>query len=311
MRTPPIKRALAPLALAFSLSVVAAASAEAQLGTLRRAAERRVNQKAEDRVAEASLIEPTFDETTVEITADRLDKYQAAMERRKSRLEQNRAAYEALGEREHVTRDSADKADNRRDRDAYEAALSRYRTCRSGVEDGIRAEAERKGQELAMKAQSNPAAVQNDPKMREMMAMIQEISAAQARGDTAAMQAAMQKFSKSMGGATDSVSLDRAAVTKCGARPARPASMMRADQLRERADSLGRAQRGMQSGSNGGVSGSEVGMSDRAARMFWERVASWLTGMRDSAPITKTFSKSEYNLLLSRRDALRKAWSGS
>jgi len=52
-------------------------------------------------------------------------------------------------------------------------------------------------------------------------------------------------------------------------------------------------------------------MTDLQARMMWERVQSWLNGMQKAAPITRTFTKAEYDLLVSRRSDLRKAFSGS
>ena len=52
-------------------------------------------------------------------------------------------------------------------------------------------------------------------------------------------------------------------------------------------------------------------MTSVQARMFWERIASWLAGMRQDVPITRTFTKSEYDLLTARRSALRRAFSGS
>lgn len=310
MRALPFRRALAPLCLALFVSVIATAPLSAQLGALRRAAERRVGQKAEDQANVARLVEPTFDETTVEITAERLDRFQAAMERRRDQQAQNRAAYEALNQRADATRDSAEKAGNDRERTAYESATTRYRECRYDVEKSITAAQERKSQELAARMQANPMAAQNDPKMKEIVGIMQQMAAAQQRGDAAATEALTQKFAAAMGGATDSVSLDRAAATKCGARPVRPASMVRSEQLKQRADSLGKSARDMLASASR-VKGSEVGMSDRAAAMFWERIASWLVGMRDDAPITKTFSKAEYELLVARRGALRKAFSGS
>ena len=85
---------------------------QAQLGGLRRAVERRVEQKAEDRVQVANLIEPTFDQTTLEITAARLDRYQAAMTALRSQRAANRQRYEAMQTQRSATADSANQADN-------------------------------------------------------------------------------------------------------------------------------------------------------------------------------------------------------
>jgi hypothetical protein len=303
-------RAVRPVAaLSLALALIAT-PARAQFGILKRAAEKRVEQKAEDRVGAATLIEPTFDNTTLEITAERLDKYQAAMEARKAQQAQNRAAYEALDRRATATRDSARMVDNQRDREAYESASRRYDDSRSGIRQGLEAEQEKRGQALAAKAQANPLAAQNDPDIKRFMAIVQEVAAAQQRNDPVALKTATDKYATYMGGATDSASLDRATAAKYGPRPARPASMVRSDMLNTRADSLGTAARAL-IGASTGVRGAAVGMTDVQARMFWERIASWLSGMRDAAPITKTFSKAEYELLVARRGALRKAWYGS
>jgi hypothetical protein len=311
MRTLPIRRAVGPIALMLLALVSFSATADAQLGgMLRRAAGKRVEQKAEDRMGAASLIDPTFDNTTVEITSERIDKFLVALEKRQAQRAQMRAAYEALDNRSSATRDSARMFDNQRDRNAYEAADRRYDECRSNIREGIEAEQQRKGQELAAKAQANPMAAQNDPTMKRFMAAMQEVAAAQQRNDQVALKAAMDKMATIMGGATDSVSLDRAAVTKCGGRPAIPASMLRYKQLNDRADSLGKAARDLNASSNS-VNGADVGLTDIQARMMSERIRSWLAGMRDDAPITKTFGKGEYELLVARRGDLRKAFSGS
>lgn len=306
----PFFRAFRPLAvLTLALGSVST-PASAQFGVLKRAAERRVDQKAEDRVGAATLIEPTFDGTTLEITAERLDRYQAAMEARKAQQAQNRAAYDALDKRASVTRDSARAVDNPRERETYETATRRYDECRSGIEQAITAEQEKKVQDIVARMQANPLAAQSDPQLKRIMAVMQELAVAQQRNDPVALKAATEKYATLLGGSTDSVSLDRAAVSKCGARPAQPAGMLRNDSLNARADSLGSAAK-MLLGASSGVRGSAVGMTDVQARMFWERIASWLTGMRDDAPITKTFAKGEYDLLVARRGALRKAWHGS
>ncbi|MBC7841903.1 MAG: hypothetical protein H7099_06310 [Gemmatimonadaceae bacterium] len=310
MRALPFRRAVAPFTIVLLASIAVATTVGAQLGAIRRAAERRVEKKADDRIGAATLIEPTFDNTTLEINAERLDRYQAAMEQRKAQQVQNRAAYEALDRRVSVTRDSAHIFDNQREREAYEASVTRYDECRSGIRTGIEAAQEKKAEDIIARMQANPMAAQNDPQMKRIMTVMQELALAQQRGDAAATQVAMAKYAEIMGGAADSVSLDRAAATRCGGRPSRPASMVRYAQHNTRADSLYKVGQELL-GANTGVKGAAVGMTDIQARMFWERIASWLVGMRDDAPITKTFSRSEYDLLVARRSVLRKAWYGS
>ena len=310
MRALPFSRALVPLVLVICSAMAVSVPVHAQLGGLRRAAERRVGQKVDDQSNVAMLVEPTFDNTTIEITAARLDTYQAAMEKRKAQAAQNRAAAEALAQRANATRDSARILDKPAVRDAYERAASRYEDCRNQVQHEQDAAKVQKTRAMMAQMQVNPTAAQSDPKIKEMMALTQEMGAAQARGDTAATQRAMARLQAIFGGVTDSAGIDRSAVAKCGARPVKPAGMLAAAAMNARADTLeadGRAQ----SGSGVGVRGAEVGMSDVQSRMFWERIQSWLAGMRKDAPITVSFTRSEYDLLVLRRAALRKAFNGS
>lgn len=294
----------------LALVVAAVPRAEAQLGGLRRAVERRVEQKAEDRVQAANLIEPTFDQTTLEITAERLDRYQAAMEKMKLQRTANRQRYEAMQTQRSALVDSSQAADNQRDRETYQRTGDQYDACRRDTREALEAAQEKRIQDLTARMQRDPVGSQSDPKVKEIMATMQAMSAAQQRGDAAGVQRATERMQTLMGGATDSASLDRAAVGKCGARPAKPASMVRSELLRARADSVEKAARTL-IGASGGVKGAEVGMTDAQASMFWERIQSWLNGMQPSAPITRTFTKAEYELLVARRGELRKAFSGS
>jgi hypothetical protein len=299
------------LAALFSVSLAAVSTpVHAQLGGLRRAVERRVEQKAEDRVAVGKLIEPTFDATTVEITGERLDRYVAALERRNAQRAQRQQAYTDMNNRVVATRDSAAALRDGPEMTAYNTAVNRYSECRSGVQRELNQRQEQQGAALQARFQSNPMAAQSDPKMKAMMASMQEISAASQRGDTVAVRTAQERMFAAMGiPLTDSASVDKAAVSRCGARPAVPASKLRAERLSARTDSLGR-ELAVLGGRGRGIAGSEVGMTDAQSRMFWERVASWLNGMRDGAPVTLTFSRAEYDLLVARRGDLRKAFNG-
>jgi hypothetical protein len=309
MRTPPVRSIMLSVAL-FMAVLVVSHPAEAQLGALRRAAERRVEQKAEDRTAAANLIDPTFDATTVEITAERLDRYTAALERLKGQRAANRAKADEMQARRSALSDSANMFDNDSERNAYERATSRYSDCRSGVLRDAEAESERKAQATMARMQRDPVGAQSDPKVKEIMATMQAMSAASQRGDSVASRRAQERMMALMGvQATDSASLDRAAVGRCGARPAKPAGMVKVALYKARADSLEAQARALMSGA-GGVKGAEVGMTDLQSRMFWERIMSWLNGMRQDAAITRTFSRPEYDLLVARRGALRRAFSG-
>ncbi len=310
MRAFPTHRRLTPYAFALFVALLAQ-PAQAQFGGLiKRATERRVEQKVDDQANVAMLIPPTFDGTTLEITTARLDVYQAAMEKRRAQAGQNRAAVEALQRRAIATRDSAHAADKPGERDTYERSTGRYSDCRNTVRSEMEKAAEEKSKAMMMQMQANPMAAQNDPKVKEMMALMQEMAAAQQRGDTATAQRAIARLQSTFGATSDSAGIDKGAAPKCGARPSKPVSMARSEALNARADSIDSASRAQSAGGNG-VKGVDVGMTDVQARMFWERIQSWLSGMRKDAPITVTFTRPEYDLLVSRRAALRKAFSGS
>jgi hypothetical protein len=85
--------------------------------------------------------------------------------------------------------------------------------------------------------------------------------------------------------------------------------MVRKEALEARSDSTRSAANALLKAS-GGVKGAEVGMTNLQAEMFWERIMSWLNGMRQDALLTRTFTKAEYDLLVARRRELRAAFSG-
>lgn len=303
-----------PFVASLALLVVVAAPAQGQLGGLRRAVERRVEKKAEerveDRVTAATLIPPTFDATTIELTAERLDRYTAAMEKRRTALAANRQRYEAMQTEISGLREASQRADNPKEREAYNNADQRYDRCRSDVVRAMEEESERQIMSITTRMQADPVGMQKDPKVREIMVGMQAMVAAQQSGDTAAIRRTTARMQTLMGSVTDSAAIDRKATPKCGARPAMPRSMVVSDSLSKRADARSTEANALLS-TSGGVKGSEVGMTDAQARMIWERIQSWLNGVQDSAPITRTFSRAEYDLLIARRGALRKAFANS
>ncbi len=308
------RRRLLPLLAAITLAASLSNSAQAQLGGLRRAVERRVEKKAEekvdDRITAATLIPPTFDSRTVEITAERLDRYTAAMERRRVALASNRQRYDAMQGEVSALREAAQQADNPAERRNYEQADTRYRDCRGDVLQAAEAENEKQMEVLSARMQANPVGMQNDPKFREFMAGMQALAQAQQSGDTAAVARATRRVQTAMGGALDSASIDRKAASRCGARPGRPRSMIVSDSLSTAATARSTEANALLR-STGGVRGSEVGLTDEQAFAMWERIMSWLNGVSDSAPITRTFTRAEYDLLLARRGALKKAFGNA
>ena len=311
MRAMTIRSGLVPLSLTFCVLALAAVPAQAQLGgIMKRSVERRVGQKMDDQANIAMLIDPKFDQTTLELTPARLDAYTAAMQKRRETAKADRAKADGIRQRTSALRDSADKVARPKEEEAFEQARNRYSDCREQVKEGLDKASEANVQQIVARMQANPMAAQKDPKMKEIMAIMQQMGAAQQKGDAAETQRLMERYQAVVGGVTDSVAIDKAAAPKCGARPARPASMVQVEALRRRADAMQKEAEALEGGGTG-VSGAAVGMSDVQAQMIWERIASWLSGMRKDAPITVTFTRAEYDELVARRSALRKAFSGS
>ncbi len=293
----------------ISVLLLLAVPVQAQLGALRRAAGKAVEQKVEDRSQVAMLIEPTFDATTIEITPERLDRYTAAMQALKAQRAARQQRYDQMQTQINALNDSARALDNERERNTFERNSITYSECRSSVQQAADATVERKQEEMVARMQRDPIGAQNDPKVKELMAVIQAMGTAQQSGDPAAIKRAQDNLMRVTGAVTDSASLDRAAATKCGARPLKPVSMVRKEALEARSDSTRVAANALLS-SSGGVKGDEVGMTNLQAKMFWERIMSWINGMRQDALLTRTFTKAEYDLLVARRRELRAAFSG-
>jgi hypothetical protein len=164
----------------ISVLLLLAVPVQAQLGALRRAAGKAVEQKVEDRSQVAMLIEPTFDATTIEITPERLDRYSAAMQALKAQRAARQQRYDQMQTQINALNDSARALDNERERNTFERNSTTYSECRSSVQKAADATVERKQEEMIARMQRDPIGAQNDPKLKEMMTVIQ---ARDRRGD--------------------------------------------------------------------------------------------------------------------------------
>ncbi len=289
----------------------------AQFGALRRAVEQkageRVEQRADDRANVALLQPPTFDGTTVELTDAILDGYVAAY----TRLGATRATRQAEADRLHALasaqEDSARAIESRneRDRQRHERSADTWRTCADRVRDERDAAAEKAAEAFAARLQANPVAAQNDPTMRKATELMTRMAAAQSRGDGKEVERIQGELQKVLGsiGTADSASTATATRTRCGAEPATPAWVVQATALHERSRAT-RALANAKTASAGRPSAADLGLTDVQAAMVEERIASWLGGMRASAPLTVRFTRAEYDRLVSRRDAIRRAKRG-
>lgn len=300
-------------AAAVAAVVLVPAAAQAQFGALRRAVERKTEEKVAQRVDDKTnvglLQEPTFDATTVELTDALLDRYLAAAEQLRGRRAERQAAAQLVFARYEAQRDSADRLDDPAGRQRHDRVRAAWDDCRGTVDGAMRREAERKQEATVARLQANPMSAMNDPQMKQMTALNERLAAAQARGDEAEARRILVQL-QNMFGAVDSVSVERAAVAKCGARPEAPAWIARQAAVRLRADSsYAEFQRRSREGGRPGAV--DLKLTPTQAAMVNERLASWLAGMRPDAPVTVRFTRGEYDRLVARRDALKRAVYGS
>ena len=312
MRAMTIRRGLGPLSLTCCLLALAAVPAQAQLGGLmKRAVEKRVGQKVDDQANIAMLVDPVFDETTVELTSARLQAYAAAAEKKKATAAADRAKASTMRDHISALQDSARAVQRPKEEDAYEQSTRRYEACRDGVREALDEAAEARIAQTAAQMQANPIAAQNDPKMKEMMKLVQQIGAAQQKGDAAEVQRLTQRYQAMFNQVTDSAAIDKAAASKCGARPTKPQSMVRAAAYYSQANAEQKEVDKLE-GANGAVLGSAIGLTDEQAHMMWDRIMAFLSGAaRKEVPLTYTFTRKEYDNLIQNRSPLAKALRGS
>jgi hypothetical protein len=305
---PPIVRASALLMVAC----LVAAPVQAQFGALRRAVERKVEDKANENVADRTnvgmLRDPTFDGTTVELTDALLDRYLTVLEGNRTQRAARQAEARAVRARAQAIADSASALDDPGGRRAYEDATERFDACRDKIADALQAEADKRFEAVRRRMETNPITAMNDPQLRKLVELQTTMQGAAARGDTVGERKAFTELRELMG-MPDSASLDKRAAPTCGARPAVPAWIARQKRMTERSDSLRSVADAM--GMNAArPTGKELGISETAAAAMDERIISWLSGMRPDAPVTVRFTRAEYDRLLARRDKLRKARYG-
>lgn len=324
--TPARPARIAACALA-ALLALDAAPAHAQLrgmigrkigGAIADKATDKATEKATDRIDDktVTLLPPTFDKTTVEITPARLDAFVAALGEIRATRAQKRKELEPMWKERDALYAQADKAFSDRDREAFDRVNRSYDECASGVRDKVQdqnnARAEARAREMQAKAVADPRSVMNDPMLKEQMAYAQLMAQAQSRNDQAEvarlqkeMEAKTMARMKAMGFA-DSTAAEAATVKACGPRPAKPAGLVRQEQLQAQGKALGERIDRIQKEADGQVPGSRLGLTDTQAAMLAERIEAFLSGSR-SHPITRTFTKGEWDLLAGRRDELRKA----
>lgn len=301
----PLPRALAAaLAAAFLLPAVA----QAQFGGLvRRGVEgavgKKVNDRVEQKVAESmpvELLPPRFDETWVEITPDRFDRYQRARAAVAAESPDKLRQADALRAQGH-----ARDADARRlwessagERDAYRAADERWDGCATAPLDAQSRDDESAAGVARMQAEWMEAGMRGTVPAgmpQEFVPLMKQMAGASKRGDQAAVMRIQQRLMEAMQKASEA--RERAIATKkCGEPPAKPAAMVRqealnreAEQLWMRADSLTASLK----------AGARAGLTERQEAMMLERMQAFLR--RSSAPISRTFTKGEWDLLTARR----------
>lgn len=301
----PSRRAVAA-ALVGALLLPAAA--EAQFGGLvRRGVEgavgKKVNDKVEQKVADArpvELLPPRFEDPWVEITPERFDRYvraRAAVEAeapdRTRQVEALRAQARARGDEGRRLWESSAA-----EREAHLAADRKWEDCAADALDAASRETESDAAAAQMQARWIQAGVNGklpDDMPPEMLPVMKQMAEAHKRGDQATVLRLNQRLVEAMQKHTDAreAAIQRKA---CGARPAKPAAVARQEAITNESIAIGQRADSLLATLNAGV---RAGLDARQEAMWIERFHAFLD--RSSAPISRTFTRREWDLLTARR----------
>ncbi len=291
----PSRRLLRRAALAGLAGIVCAATlAPAQVGDLRR--------RAREAAANAAGVEPAadgavaFDSVTLELTAARVDGFIKGLRASKTVLDggRGRPGWNAMAERRDAASNDA-AAIQERHGAAFDAYNERYNTvgdCRSGEFANYK---EMRHQEFTQR-------VMTDPDLAIRLTQIsQAAQAAQASGDTAAMNRAAREMEAVMGGPTraDSAAVD----TKCGRLPAPPPTMVRRDSLRALTDTLNEHLRRLEIEADTAALVAS-GMNDAQLFQARERITAFLGQDPKAGHVYRGYTAVEVKALSARRDEL-------
>lgn len=250
--------------------------------------------QAESPVTTGSTVQ--FDETTLELTGDLLDKLIQC--RKAAEAEARPQDRQALVERrDAITKEIG--ALSAKNGDAIAANANQRGTwtnCMSVALDEIR---KKKGEALAQQIMANPA---SGEKLARLSAEMQQ---AQMRGDTAAV-ARLQRETDAMFGPAHADSL--AAEKECGPLPPLHPAAVRIEALQKELAQVDQKIRDLDE-KLARLLPQKCGMTDEQIHMAWERIELYLA-RTDGKSTPLGFSQTEIQALGERKDALKAALKG-
>ena len=307
MSTANIQRAQIASRSMIPVAVVAAIllplnTATAQLGGLvKKARDKAIEQQVEKRVGTSngsgSDAAPKFDETTVELTNERVGQIVRGLQAGRAVLD-GRAPLIERREEASKKREQLSSA-NQKAYDAYLVKRDESQRCRN---DAMYASREKRQKSTDARNKELSAKAMNDPAFRQkVMEITQKMAAAQQKGDTAELK----RLAAQMGVAEDDTKADTvAADAKCGKEVAKPAFLVQTDSLDGLANKLTDEIRKIEEKA-ASTEQKESGLTERQFMMARERIEAYLSAMKYNGK-PRGFSPTEMEALGSRRTDLEK-----
>ena len=300
-RTRIASRSMIPVAVVAAV-LLPLNTATAQLGGLvKKARDKAVESQVEKRVGATTSASadaaPKFDDTTVELTNERVAQMIRGLSAGRAILE---ARTPLFARRDEAYKRRAELSDaNEKALDAYTVKRDESQRCRSNAMYASR-ETRRKATDARNKELS--AKAMNDPAYRQkIMELMPKITAAQQKGDTAEVK----KLMAQMGVGEDDTKADTAAAdAKCGKEPAKPAALVEMDKLDADAQKLSDDIRKMEEQA-AATEQKESGLTERQFMMARERIEAYLSAVKYKAN-PGGFSAAERDALGARRADLEK-----
>ncbi|MDF2771217.1 MAG: hypothetical protein K0S86_710 [Geminicoccaceae bacterium] len=300
----------ATIAIAASLSVPGN-TASAQLGGLVKKARDKVVEKQVDKQIEKRSVAastrvgepPTFDDVTLELTAERVEGVIRGLTGGRAILDgtnggASRATLAARRDEAATKRgELSDK--NVKLLEAYTEKRDETQRCRHNA---MYASAEKRQETTQQRMQEHQAKALSDPAYRErVVAISQKMAVAQQKGDTAELR----RLGAQLGLAENDSKPDSIAADKaCGPMPAVPAVLVEMDKLDAQANTLTEQIRELEEKA-AATEVKESGMNERQFHMARERIEAYLSAMKYKTN-PGAFSAGELEALGARRADLEK-----
>jgi hypothetical protein len=296
-----VSRSMIPVAVVAAI-LLPLNTATAQLGGLvKKARDKAIESQVEKRVGAGSASSadaaPKFDETTVELTSDRVAQMLRGLQAGRAVLD-TRAPLNERRDEAYKKREPLWNA-NQKAYDAYLVKRDETQRCRN---DAMEASREKRQKVTDARNKELSAKAMNDPAFRQkIMELTPKLAAAQQKGDTVELKRLMAQ----MGVAEDDTKADTAAAdAKCGKEVAKPAFLVETDRLDALAQKLTDEIRQIEEKA-ASTEQKESGLNERQFMMARERIEAYLSAMKYNGK-PRGFSPNELDALGSRRADLEK-----